>query len=223
MRGVVFLLAAGRGTRLGSDQPKAFLELEGRTLVRRAAEAALDAELVDCVIVAAPDGSLARVVRELSSLARVEVVTGGATRQASARAALAAAPDSDAYVVHDAARALAQPSLFDACLRELDECEAVVPALPLSDTVKEVSSDHIVRTLDRSSLVGVQTPQAFHAAVYRRAHEGADRDGFVATDDAALVERLGVAVRIIPGDDRNVKITTVHDVALAEALLKVGA
>lgn len=222
MRGVVLLLAAGRGTRLGSDQPKAFLELDGRTLLRRAAEAALDAELVDSVVVAAPDGSLARAVRELSSLAGVEVVPGGATRQASARAALVAAPDSGAYLVHDAARALAPSQLFDACLRELDECEAVVPALPLSDTVKEVSSDRIVRTLDRSSLVGVQTPQAFHAVVYRRAHEGADRDGFVGTDDSALVERLGVAVRIIPGDDRNVKITTVHDVAVAEALLRVG-
>lgn len=222
MRGVVLLLAAGRGARLGADQPKAFLELDGRTLLLRAAEAALDAELVESVVVAAPDGSLARAVRELSSLARVEVVPGGETRQASARAALAAAPDAGAYLVHDAARALAPSTLFDACLRELDECEAVVPALPLSDTVKEVSSDHIVRTLDRSTLAVVQTPQAFRAAAYRRAHERAERDGFVGTDDAALVERLGVAVRIIPGDDRNVKITTVHDVAVAEALLRVG-
>jgi 2-C-methyl-D-erythritol 4-phosphate cytidylyltransferase len=106
-------------------------------------------------------------------------------------------------------------------LRELDECEAAVPALPLTDTIKETQGDHVVRTLDRSNLVAVQTPQGFHADVYRRAHELAANDGYVGTDDAALVERLGVRVRIVPGDDRNMKITTAHDVAIAEALLGV--
>ena len=221
MRGVVLLLAAGRGERLAHEGPKAFLELDGTTLLLRSVDAAGGASLVDEIVVAVPDGSVERARGELSSFPNVEIVIGGPTRQASARAALDAASDAQALLVHDAARALAPPSLFDACLRELDECDACVPALPLSDTVKEVSSDHVVRTLDRSALVAVQTPQAFRADVYRRAHGAADADGFVGTDDAALVERLGIAVRIIPGDDRNVKITTAHDVAIAEALLRV--
>jgi 2-C-methyl-D-erythritol 4-phosphate cytidylyltransferase len=221
LRGVVLLLAAGQGVRLGSDEPKAFLQLAGSTVLRRSAGAALSAELVDSVVVAAPNDHVERASDELTYLRRVIVVPGGPHRQASARAALDAAPATDAFLVHDAARALAPSSLFDACLRELDECDACVPALPLSDTVKEVSSDHVVRTLDRSVLAAVQTPQAFRADVYRRAHREADASRFLATDDAALVERLGVNVRIIPGDDRNMKITTPHDVAIAEALLRV--
>lgn len=219
MRGVVLLLAAGEGTRLGADGPKAFCELGGMSLLQRAAIAATDAELVDSIVVAAPIGHAERVREELTLLDTVLVVDGGATRQASAASALSAAPDAGAYLVHDAARALAPSSLFDACLRELDECEAACPGLPIKDTIKQVEGDHIVRTLDRSELVAVQTPQGFRADVYRRAHAAADRDGFCGTDDCSLVERLDVRVRIIPGDDRNMKITTTHDIFVAEALL----
>jgi 2-C-methyl-D-erythritol 4-phosphate cytidylyltransferase len=219
VRGVVLLLAAGEGSRLGSSSPKAFLELDGIPLLKRAADAALGAELVDGLVVAVRDG-YSRDARDLLG-PDVRVIVGGATRQASASAALAAAPDADAYLVHDAARALAPSSLFDACLRELEECEAVCPALPVTDTIKETSSDVIVRTVDRSRLVAAQTPQGFRADVYRRAHEQADAEGFDGTDDACLVERIGVDVRIIAGDDRNIKITTAHDVAVASALLAV--
>jgi 2-C-methyl-D-erythritol 4-phosphate cytidylyltransferase len=90
----------------------------------------------------------------------------------------------------------------------------------VSDTVKELLKDEIVRTLDRTRLASAQTPQVFRADLYRRAHEAAARDGVEATDDAALVERLGVAVRVVPGDVRNLKITTAHDLAVAEALVR---
>jgi 2-C-methyl-D-erythritol 4-phosphate cytidylyltransferase len=218
VRGIVLLLAAGEGTRLRSPSPKAFLELDGVPLLLRAASAALEAELVDGLVVAVP-GGLEDEARSLLG-SDVRVVAGGATRQSSAWAALAAAPDADAYLVHDAARALAPTSLFDACLRELDECEAVCPSLPLSDTIKETSNDQVVRTVDRSRLVAAQTPQGFRASTYRRAHEAAASEGFEGTDDASLVELIGVSVRIIPGDDRNIKITTVHDVAIARSLLE---
>ncbi|MEX2393238.1 MAG: 2-C-methyl-D-erythritol 4-phosphate cytidylyltransferase, partial [Actinomycetota bacterium] len=115
----------------------------------------------------------------------------------------------------------APASLFDACLRELDECDAVCPALPLKDTIKEIADAKIVRTVDRSTLVAAQTPQGFRAEVYRKAHEAALADGFDGTDDASLVERIGVTVRIIPGDDRNIKITTQHDADVASLLLDV--
>jgi 2-C-methyl-D-erythritol 4-phosphate cytidylyltransferase len=221
MRGVVLLLAAGEGVRLDNGTPKALIELCGVPLVRRAADAACTADLVDALVVAAPSGLEARTKQALDGLPRpVEIVTGGDSRQASAAAALTAAGGAEAVGVHDAARPLCPPSLFDICFRELDECEAVCPALPASDTIKEVFEDVVVRTLDRTRLAAVQTPQVFRADVYRRAHDEAARDGVVATDDAALVERLGVAVRILPGDDRNIKITTTHDLVVAEALLK---
>lgn len=223
MRGAVLLLAAGEGTRLASPVPKALAELDGSPMVCRAFEAIEAAELVDRVVVAVPSTHELRFASLLPSKGRlgVEVVAGGSSRQSSALAALEAVGAADAVLVHDAARPLAPPSLFDACLRELDACEAVCPAVPLADTIKEAEGDRVLRTLDRSRLVAVQTPQGFRSDVYRRAHERAAQDGFEGTDDTVLVERMGIEVRIIPGDDRNMKITTAHDVSVAEALLQV--
>ncbi|MGH2760257.1 MAG: 2-C-methyl-D-erythritol 4-phosphate cytidylyltransferase [Actinomycetota bacterium] len=231
MRGVVLLLAAGEGVRLDNGTPKAFVELCGIPLLRRAADAAGRAELVDELVVAVPPGTEERAREVLSGLDKpFALVAGGATRQSSAAAALAAASaDAAAVAVHDAARALCPPALFDVCLRELDDCEAVCPAVPVSDTIKELAPRRseaeapigdVVRTLDRRRLAAAQTPQVFRADVYRRAHEAAARDGVDATDDSALVERLGVRVRIVPGDVRNLKITTAHDLAIAEALVR---
>jgi 2-C-methyl-D-erythritol 4-phosphate cytidylyltransferase len=222
LRGVVLLLAAGEGTRLGADLPKALAELDGSPIICRAFESIEKAELVDGVVVAVPSDHVRRFASLLPGRAIVvEVVPGGDSRQDSARTALAAAPDAGAYLVHDAARPLAPASLFDAVLRELDGCEAVCPALPLADTIKETEGGRVLRTLDRSRLVAAQTPQGFRADVYRQALERASVDGFFGTDDVVLGERLGVEVRIIPGDDRNMKITTAHDLAVAEALLGV--
>jgi 2-C-methyl-D-erythritol 4-phosphate cytidylyltransferase len=207
---------------MGGTEPKAFAELDGAPLIRHAFSAIEGAELVDRVVVAAPDAYVRRIESLLPSTVKpVTVVAGGDSRQASAAAALACVGDADAILVHDAARPLAPSSLFDACLRELDECEAVCPALPLADTIKQTEGDHVTATLDRSHLVAAQTPQGFRSDVYRRAHEAAAADGFVGTDDASLAELIGVAVRIIPGDDRNMKVTTAHDVAVAHALLRV--
>lgn len=189
-------------------------------MVRRAAEAACAADLVDGLVVAVPQGAEGLAERVLVGLSKpVTVVAGGSTRQASAAATLAATA-AEAVAVHDAARALCPPDLFDVCLRELDECEAVCPAVPVSDTIKQLENDKVIETLDRTRLAAAQTPQVFRADLYRRAHEAAERDGIEATDDAALVERLGVAVRIVPGDLLNMKITTAHDLAIAEAVLR---
>lgn len=227
MRATVLLLAAGSGDRLVARQPKALVELRGVPLVRRSAEAACAALGVDEVVVAAPGGYEHRIRELLAHLPKpVRVVPGGTSRQASAAAALAAAGSADAVVVHDAARALCQAELFDRCLDELDRTSAVCVATPLADTVKEVRDGVVRSTLDRSLLWAAQTPQAFRAPVYRRAHAAAARDGVVATDDAALVERLGLRVRAIPGDATNIKITTIADLKIAEALLdarSVGA
>ncbi len=153
------------------------------------------------------------------------VVEGGATRAESVRLGLAAVPESaEVILVHDAARPLASDALFAAVIAAVTSDDGggaavggAIPGLPVSDTIKEVDGTHTVtRTLDRSSLVAVQTPQAFGAELLRRAHAA----GGEATDDAALVEALGVAVRVVPGDPLNLKITTPADLDLAERLLR---
>jgi 2-C-methyl-D-erythritol 4-phosphate cytidylyltransferase len=146
------------------------------------------------------------------------LVIGGASRADSVRAGLGVVPDdADVIVVHDAARPLAAPSLFTAVVEAVLAGGALcaIPVLPVSDTLKRIADDVVLSTVDRDGLVTVQTPQAFSATVLREAH----REGGQSTDDAGLVERLGVAVRTVPGDPRNLKITRHEDLGLAEALM----
>jgi 2-C-methyl-D-erythritol 4-phosphate cytidylyltransferase len=149
------------------------------------------------------------------------VVEGGATRAESVRHGLAAVPDgAEVIVVHDAARPLASDTLFRSVIEAVTSggADGAIPAVPVSDTIKVVDGTQTVTaTLDRAALVAVQTPQAFGAAVLRRAHA----EGSEATDDAALVEALGATVRVVPGDPGNLKITTPADLGTAEVLLEV--
>jgi len=145
------------------------------------------------------------------------VVAGGEARADSVRAGLAAVPDeAEVIVVHDAARPLADPSLFTAVVGAVREGGAVcaIPVLPVSDTLKRIADGLVTATVDRDGLVSVQTPQAFRASVLREAHRAGGRS----TDDAGLVEQLGLAVHTIPGDPRNLKLTRPEDLGLAEAL-----
>jgi 2-C-methyl-D-erythritol 4-phosphate cytidylyltransferase len=148
------------------------------------------------------------------------VVEGGPTRAESVRRGLSAVPDeADVIIVHDAARPLASPALFGAVLDAVTSggADGAIPALGVSDTIKVVDATRTVTaTLDRATLVAVQTPQAFGADILRRAHAA----GTEATDDAALVEALGATVRVVPGDPRNLKITTPADLGTAEHLLR---
>ena len=148
------------------------------------------------------------------------VVEGGATRAESVRRGLSVVPeDADVIIVHDAARPLASQALFRAVLNAvtMGGADGAIPALAVSDTIKVVDATRTVTaTLDRTALVAVQTPQAFGADLLRRAHAG----GTEATDDAALVEALGATVRVVPGDPRNLKITTPADLDTAEHLLR---
>jgi len=202
--------------------PKAFVELAGKSLLRRAADNAAAADRVDSIVVAVSAGSEHRASSDLQGLSKpVRVVAGGPTRQASAAAALDAAPETEAFAVHDAARALCLPLLFDSTLLALNDWEAVCPVIPVSDTIKEVSeSGVVVSTLDRSKLVAVQTPQAIRADLYRRAQADAAAAGFVGTDDVSLVERMGVDVHVIDGDATNLKVTTKHDLLVAASMLQ---
>jgi 2-C-methyl-D-erythritol 4-phosphate cytidylyltransferase len=146
----------------------------------------------------------------------VEVVEGGTTRQESVWRALQAAPaDAPIVLVHDAVRPFITPQLIDAIRTAADAHGAVLCALPIVETVKRVVDGVVESTLDRSTLWAVQTPQGFRAPLLREAHEKAIRDGIVGTDDAMLVERLGHAVRVVPGLAENVKITTPADLRAA--------
>jgi 2-C-methyl-D-erythritol 4-phosphate cytidylyltransferase len=215
------LVAAGTGERLGLDRPKAFAELRGRPLLAESLERLDASPWVDAVVVAAPPGWEEPVIllaEELAASKVVSCVTGGATRVESVGAALADVGEEAVVVlVHDAARPLLDDAVVERVLGPLAEgFDGVVPALPISDTVKRVERGVVAETLARDDLVRAQTPQAFLAQALRRAFES-DLGG--ATDCASLVERAGGRVAAVEGDPRLVKVTTPSDLRLVEALL----
>ncbi len=210
--------AAGRGVRLGAGVPKAFASLCGRPLLRHAVDGLLDSGCVDRVVIAvgAADGALAETALE-GVCARLDVVIGGQQRSDSVRVALDAVDDADVVLVHDAARCLVPAAVIRAVVEAVRAGHgAVVPVLPVTDTVKQVDdSGVVIATVERAALRVVQTPQGFEAGLLRRAYATADA---TATDDAGLVERLGETVTTVPGHPHAFKITTAFDLAVAEAL-----
>ena len=225
MDGVVaIVLAAGLGVRMQAEVPKALMAFDGTTILGRAVERALACPSISSAVVVAPAGWEDAVRTLVEPLGVGTVVTGGATRQASVRAALSAvARDATHIVCHDAARPLATPALFERALEALDGWEGVVPVLAMGETVKRVRDGAIQGTEPRDGLAVAQTPQAFVASTLRTAHERAAREGFEATDDAVVLERAGFRVRAIEGERTNLKITTPDDVRLAEALASTTA
>jgi len=201
--------AGGSGERLGADRPKAFVVVGGKRLLDYSVEAL--GAVCERVVVAVPPVA----ARESSNF-----VLGGASRSASVRNAVLAAPEADVYVVHDAARPFVTAELVGACLAALEGVDGVVAAAPVTDTVKEAGPDGLVlRTLDRSGLWAIQTPQVFRADVLRRALDVDDAVLAAATDDASLVEAAGGSVRVVQAPPENVKITRPEDLRLAEARL----
>lgn len=203
------VVAGGRGDRFGA--PKQFSSVAGARLVDHAVASA--AAVCNEVVVVLPAGTA------WDGASVHAAVTGGATRSDSVRAGLAAiADDADIVVVHDAARPLATPELFELVIDAVRAgADGAVPGLEVADTLKRVEGDRIVDTVEREHLVAVQTPQAFRAATLRAAHAG----GGDATDDAALVEAAGGKVVVVAGDPRNLKVTTVADLTLAASLLEL--
>ncbi|NLG56325.1 MAG: 2-C-methyl-D-erythritol 4-phosphate cytidylyltransferase [Rhodococcus sp.] len=215
---VALVPAAGRGVRLGEAVPKAFVELDGHTMLTRAVDGLLHSGAVDRVVVIVPPELCASTAAQLPP--EVTVVGGGAERTDSVRAGLAAAGDAEFVLVHDAARALTPSALIADVVAALRAgASAVIPVLPVVDTIKSVDAGQVTGTPDRSGLRAVQTPQGFTADVLSRAYAAATE---IATDDAGLVERVGETVTCIDGDPLAFKITTPHDLLLARALLAQG-
>jgi 2-C-methyl-D-erythritol 4-phosphate cytidylyltransferase len=214
---VALIVAAGRGERLGWDRPKALVMLGGRPMLEWSVDALREVPAVARIVVALPEGSLD------AAPAGTVAVAGGAQRSHSVLEALRASEGGDPVIVHDAARPLATAQLFQQALDELERvgADAVIAAVPVSDTIKEVGDDGrtVTRTLDRAQLWAVQTPQVFRRAALERALAVSDEELARATDDAWLVEQTGGVVRIVGADPGNLKITTREDLRMAELLL----
>lgn len=221
------VLAAGSGSRMGGGVPKVYQPLAGRPLLLRTVDRMFAANSVDGVIVVVADAEMGRcealLRADLALRDRPWVLQrGGATRLQSAQRGLERLAGScELVILHDAARPFVSPALIDLCVRVAAEKGAVIPGLPVRDTIKEVSSDGLVRaTPDRSSLREIQTPQVFRREIILRAHEQAAREDVMATDDAMVVERAGFSVYVVEGERTNLKVTVPEDFWLAELMIR---
>jgi 2-C-methyl-D-erythritol 4-phosphate cytidylyltransferase len=214
------IVAAGMGRRMGSSVPKQFLPLAGIPLAAHSLQAFQDHDQVDRMVLVLPPqgGSHSLDTSDFTKL--TATVEGGDSRQASVAQGLAAVEDSGWVLIHDAARPLVNAQVIRSVLKAARESGAAVPACRVGDTIKQVDGEVVSGTLVRGGLIQVQTPQAFRTALAREAHEAALRDGFLGTDDAQLVERLGRPVVWVEGSSINLKVTTEHDLELAAALLQ---
>ncbi|MCR8896739.1 2-C-methyl-D-erythritol 4-phosphate cytidylyltransferase [Gordonia sp. GONU] len=214
----VIIPAAGSGTRLGEPVPKAFVDLCGVTIIERCVDNIPDSLGASIVVVVPAD--LVERAREL--LPGVVVVSGGAHRSDSVRAGIAAADAAQILLVHDAARPLTPAHVFTSVVQAVAAGHpAVVPGVPVVDTLKQVAPDAnglelVTRTVDREELRAVQTPQGFTREALLRAH--ADDSG-LATDDAGLAERCGIPVHVVPGDPLAMKITTPWDLRIVRSVV----
>ena len=217
------VVAAGSGTRLGYDHPKAFVKLDGRPLLAHSIELFEDHPAIDRMVLVVPadwQEPTTLLADDLVAGKVAAAVAGGATRAHSVAVGLAELPPvAELVLVHDAARPLADTALVDRVLAGIEDADGCIPALPVTDTVKRVEAGQVAETLDRASLVAVQTPQLFLTAALRDAYDRAGGDHGAATDCASLVEAAGYRVVTVPGDPRNLKITDQNDLARAEAML----
>ena len=215
MRIAALLVAAGTGERFQAGQPKQYVPIAGRPCLRWAAEAlAADVDLIQ------PVGDARRIAEALEGLDHRPPVPGGPTRQDSVRAgleALAAGTETpDLVLVHDAARPFVPPGTIPALIAALAEAPGAIPAVPVADTLKRAAGGRVEATVPREGLYRAQTPQGFRFAVLLGLHRGAPPG---ATDDASLLEAAGLGVRLVPGDERNVKLTYPEDLVRLEQAL----
>ena len=225
MRTVAIVPAAGSGNRMGRGLSKQYLSLGGVPLLVHTLNVFEKCPLVDALLVVVPPPDVEAVRTEMLPRWNLKklagVIPGGKERQDSVRAGIETLDrDTDIVIVHDAVRPFITAKLIEDCIRAAAEEGAATVGVPVKDTVKEVGADgRVMRTCDRNLLWLTQTPQAFRRDIIENAHRAAVRDGYRGTDDTSLVERLGIAVRMIRGDYGNIKITTPEDLVIAEALL----
>jgi len=226
MKIVALILAAGRGRRMGTAQKKPYLLLAGKPIVYHTLFEFEQSPLIDeiVLIVGQDEVEYARssLVEAFQFTKVSTIVVGGIKRQDSVWEGLRAIKsDCEVVMVHDGVRPFISQALLQKTCQAMEDAGAAIVAVPVKDTIKTVSSQReVLTTLDRSTLWAIQTPQAFRRDILQKAFEKAIDDRFYATDDAALVERLGEKVTIVEGSYENIKITTPEDLVLGEALLK---
>ncbi len=219
------VVAAGQGKRFGGSTLKQFVEISGKAILRLALEKFETSAAIAEIVLVVPSAETARAdvlcrnewnIRKLT-----QVVAGGPERHNSVWTGLQAlSEDIDLVAIHDGVRPFISLDTIRMAVEQAEKHGAVAVGVTPKDTIKVVSNGVIKRTLERNSLIAIQTPQVFRKDLILRAYRRAMSDGFFSTDDAALVERLGQAVYIVPGDYRNIKITSPDDLVMAEALLK---
>ncbi|MBE0602884.1 MAG: 2-C-methyl-D-erythritol 4-phosphate cytidylyltransferase, partial [Deltaproteobacteria bacterium] len=219
---IVIVVAGGTGRRMGAAVPKQFLPLAGRSLLDRTLSSATSSSDIDGFVLALPPDTPEEVKEAYRRFPKaVAVVDGGQERQDSVRNALDAVPkEAGVILVHDAVRPFATPRLFSLCAQKAGEQGAVVPVIPVRDTVKAWGpAAGTVVTRDRREYMLAQTPQGFRSDILREAYAKAARDGTTGTDDASLVEAAGYPVAAIPGEETNIKVTLPEDLRMAAGLL----
>ena len=217
--------AAGSGRRMGSSRNKLLLNLLGQSIISWTIKAAVESNHIDWIgIISQPDDwqDFENILGELNLDKPVKLIKGGSTRQESVYNGLGALPSqAEQVLIHDGARCLAEPSLFDSCAENLGRTSGLIAAVPVKDTIKVVNDYNIIQsTPDRSQLWEAQTPQGFAVKFLKQCHQEAVSKGWEVTDDAALFEKCGLEVLIVPGEETNLKITTPQDLAIAEFILK---
>lgn len=221
----VIVAAAGRGSRMKQTENKVFLPLGGKAILSYSLEMfARRGDIGEIIVISAANEveKMRAFVAHLHLTIPTKVVVGGSERQYSVANALAAVDErSKLILVHDGARPLVTDAVIDRVIQTANCCRASIAAVAVKDTIKTVDENGMVMdTPPRKTLYAVQTPQGFEATLLHKAYVKAKEDGFVGTDDASLVERLGVSVAIAEGDYQNIKITTPEDMLVGEALLK---
>ncbi|NJM61863.1 MAG: 2-C-methyl-D-erythritol 4-phosphate cytidylyltransferase [Oscillatoriales cyanobacterium RU_3_3] len=217
--------AAGSGRRMGSQRNKLLLSLLGKPLLSwtlAAAEASRQISWIGIMGQKEDFPDFQAILADLSLTKPVELIQGGATRQESVYNGLRALPtEADRVLIHDGARCLATPDLFDRSAEALLTCQGLIVAIPVKDTIKVVDAAKIVQeTPDRSNLWAAQTPQGFEVKLLKKCHEEGREKGWEVTDDAALFEKCGLPVQIVEGEETNLKVTTPVDLSVAEFILR---
>lgn len=215
------VVAAGRGVRMGAAVNKVLLPLCGEPVIRHAVRAFCEADEIDGVVVVASADETEQMRAALCGLEKVcAIVPGGSTRQESVKNGLDALPkEARIALVHDGARPLISRELIARCIRQIEDCGSAVVCTPVTDTVKVEKDGCVVRTLDRSQLRAVQTPQCFFAGELKAAYEAAARDGVSVTDDASVMEHAGHSVHLLESSEVNFKLTTPEDLRRAEDII----
>ncbi|MBD2570337.1 2-C-methyl-D-erythritol 4-phosphate cytidylyltransferase [Anabaena lutea] len=216
--------SAGTGKRMGANRNKLLLQLRSQPIIAwtmLAAEAASSISWIGIISQPHDWEDLKAIMADLKLTKPIKLIAGGSTRQESVYNGLQALPaDAKQVLIHDGARCLATPDLLNACAEAIRHCSGLIAAVPVKDTIKVVNESGIIQsTPERSQLWAAQTPQGFDVELLKQCHAEGVRQGWEVTDDAALFEKCGIEVRIVPGEETNLKVTTPQDLAIAEFIL----